>query len=618
MKFKIHLISILFILFSFQIIAQNFSGLQNKKLEHIDSLNPTIKSHRQIAQNYNNEKGLKKIQNSLGIIDSVVITYDAARLLIGKIYYTNFVGGSFTVGDISMPDSKSELEDIMKSAKGINNAVQFSQIDKKSPAEFRIEMPPDFPIDSSFESQYLGIFIGNNVQFNQEFFILNKKWKNNLAQKDIILKALLTPIGVAANIPATKPPQDKLPLPSKLKFEAGSIYKPPANIIIKKNLYRLRTGGGNSFAEFIRLNSSDNISGTWITMDPNPKTETPVKFIISDNQTIQVFGSCLPENCDWGTTQLIDKGENNFEALYPPDPKTGNLGLRSHLAIHIEGAQMNIIFSMRPKINPNSIYGTPVTLNFMKKIQPVPLLPKKEEEQVIQADNKKPEGPDNIKICLLDGINSEIEITPRDLCNLNLCVYQDKNPASGVWYILPADYHLKWETQNNPEKGFKFNVVYGSMKNTEGMQPVSNAPVRMEATLTAGISNLEKNFIKNLLKDKNKNVQSIVLLPLKQKPDFTFEKSLGQYDIPQNKIDLTASSNMEDDIKVSWQTDADTKEFIQSSILSGGGITAAVVVKPDADSITDQQFPALINFALKAVPVSFLSCASGIIFLISI
>jgi hypothetical protein len=214
---------------------------------------------------------------------------------------------------------------------------------------------------------------------------------------------------------------------------------------------------------------------------------------------------------------------------------------------------------------------------------------------------KEPAGPESVPFYLLEELKVDEEVDfqrPQDISNINIYIYADKNEKSGVYYILPADYHLKWETKAEPEKGFEFRILYGSQKTGDVAEATPDAPVRMSATLTAGISSRERNFVKSLLKSNFPDFKEIKFLPLRENPQFTFQNTLGnQYNIPQNKITVETNTDLTTDIHVAWQTDADTKEFIQTALTSREGISASVILKPKDEDILEQQIPAVINLA---------------------
>jgi len=76
--------------------AQNYSGLQFKKLTPLDDISAFIET--QLGSLFN-----KKIS---GKIDSVVVTWDSEKTLKARIYYKDFVEGYFTVSTLNNTKQK--------------------------------------------------------------------------------------------------------------------------------------------------------------------------------------------------------------------------------------------------------------------------------------------------------------------------------------------------------------------------------------------------------------------------------------------------------------------------------------------------------------------------------
>ena len=76
--------------------AQNFSGLQNKKLSRVDDVSSML------------ESGLGSLFGGKlsGHVDSVVVSHDAEKKLKGKVYYTGYEKGFFTVSCVSTAKQK--------------------------------------------------------------------------------------------------------------------------------------------------------------------------------------------------------------------------------------------------------------------------------------------------------------------------------------------------------------------------------------------------------------------------------------------------------------------------------------------------------------------------------
>ena len=557
--------------------AQNFSGLQNKKLNRIDDIGSAL------------ETGIGSLFGGTikGTIDSVVVTYDAEKTIKAKVYYTGFDNGFFAV--TTMNDARKKQGEI--------TAAKFSQATAHSPAECTLAMNAAVPKGTALESAYLRIDIGKseNKPGQVVVFGLNKKWKTELDPQNVVISVALRPVGIAANL---KNNEVKDVMPAKnIQFDPKVLYAEPVRV----KPGRLRTGGVNRFLiTDYRAGWPVDISGAWVNTDPATRGIT--RLVVTGNDTIQGYGKCSPQDCDWGKTAITGTGGNNFTAVFQWSFKRTTLNL-AYASNQLTVTQVDTYTNG----GENKTYVYTFKKNLQLVVLPTQIYTLRQVATMNTSSgdgrpvNRTPQGPDkNVQINLWDGltVDNQVEFRrPQDLSNINMNIFADKNINSGVYYMLPADYHLRWENKTEPEKGYDFRILYGAIK-SEGAEATADAPVRMSATLTAGISTREKNFVKALLKAARPDFVDVRFLPLRENPQFTFQNTLGaQYNIPQSKITIETSTDLNNDIRVAWQTDADTKEFIQTALTSREGIAASVILKPDNEDILDQQIPALINLA---------------------
>lgn len=556
--------------------AQNFSGLQNKRLNRIDDIGSVL------------ETGIGSLFGGKirGSIDSVIVTHDAERSLKARIYYTGFDNGFFAV---------SVMNDTKKKQGEVANG-KFTQSAAHSPAECLLTLNESVAKGTQLESPYLRIDIGKseNKPGSVIVFGLNKKWKSELDAQNVIINVVLRPVGIAGNL---KNNEVKDVVPAKtIQFDPKVLYYKPDT---KPRV--LRTGGGSYFLTDVDYTALwADISGTWINTDADTRGIT--KLVITGNNSIQGYGKCSPQDCDWGKATMTSLSGESFKAVFEWSFKKTTLNL-TYANNQLTAVQTD---------NYTSGGATKTyTYTFKKNLQTLAIAPRIYSLRQVATMNpggsegrpvsRTPQGPDkNVQINLWDGltVDNQVEFRrPQDLSNISMNIFADKNINSGIYYMLPADYHLRWETKPEPEKGYDFRILYGAMK-SEGTETSTDAPVRMSATLTAGVSTREKNFVKALLKAARPDFVDVRFLPLRENPQFTFQNTLGaQYNIPQSKITVETSTDLNNDIRVAWQTDADTKEFIQTALTSREGITASVILKPEDEDILDQQIPALINLA---------------------
>ena len=547
--------------------AQNFSGLQNKKLNRVDDVSTIIES----------QLGSLLGGRISGDMDSVIITWDSEKSLRGRVYFKEYLNGYFTVSVMSA--SKQKQNEIVP--------AKFKQADNPGFAEFTLDMADVVPKGTSFESPYLRFDISKkqNQSGKVVIFALNKSWRNELDPENVILEVPLQPVGEAVKL--TSEPKEATP-GKTIRFDPKLYYnKTP------KTRVSSRIGGGNYFREY-ELGPID-ISGTWLNTDAN--TSGITKLIVTNNNSIQGYGRCSPQDCDWGKTGMSAINADNYRAVFTWSFKTTTLTVKH------SGGQLQVTSFDRYKDGrtrtSNYTFRKDVAILYVKPaiytINEVKLLYPTSGGTV----NRNPQGPNkDMQIYLLEGLAADVDFaSPQEISNININVFADKNIQSGVYYIIPADYHLKWEPKTEAEKGYEFRILYGSQDGS-GAESTTEAPVRMSASLTAGISTRERNFVKELLKSAMPDFREVRYLPLRENPQFTFQNTLGaQYNIPPEKITVETSTDLNNDIKVAWQTDADTKEFIETALTSREGISASVILKPEDEGILDQLIPASINLA---------------------
>lgn len=562
------------LLFLAEVHAQNFSGLESKKLNRSEDLSSLLETG--IGSLFGNK--LK------GSIDSVVVKQDAERTLRVLVYYQGYEGGFFTVSTLDPARKKQDQFDVF----------QFAQTEKASPAECVINMRSGVADNVAFESGYLRIDVGKKKGSvgNVSAFTMNKKWQSTVNNKNIIVPIKLVAVGKAGSLTSEK----KDVTPGKtIQFDPKLIYINPTTI---KTMQPVRTSGGNSFMKPIVVPHFDDnkaVSGTWVNTDNN--TSGLTKLIITNENQIQVFKRCNPQDCDWGKVALNKTGPASYKAVY------GNsLQTQTVLVNEQTDGSLNVVHTESRKML--GVSSTTKTYTFKKNLNLVLVSPAVFSIKTIatmpatgSATDKTAKGPDkNRQFYLLDGLSADVDFRrPQDISNININVFADKNINSGVYYIMPADYHLLWTPKSEPEKGYDFRILYGSQS---GSEEDAEAPVRMSATLTAGISSREREFVKELLKSVRSDFKELRYLPLRDNPQFTFQSTLGaQYNIPEAKVTTEKITDLSGDIRVAWQTDANTKEEILAAITAREGIAASVILKPEDEEIIDQQIPAIINLA---------------------
>ncbi len=569
MKNRILLVAGIILFSTATAFTQNFSGLQYKKLNPVVDLGSALESL------------LGRLGGSIdGEIDSVVVLFESERELKLNLYYQGYQDGFF---NLSTMGGAREREPGISSFK-------FSQTSSGSPVECVLKLDPKLTTAAAFQSPYLRIDISKkeNRPGKVKVFDLRKKWKTDVAAENVIMNVALQPVGVAGTLNMTTP-GDVVPS-KRLIFDNNATFHKSLD---NRRIRTIKTTG-NSFQQYVTI-PYDDISGTWTNIDAN--TTGLSKLIVNNNSTVQVFKRCSPQDCDLGVFTLSNHGGENYSAKVLVNVTKTDLKLSlvnnelqvKHTQTMTFGVnktttytfKKNLMLFMQPKIYS---FDEAILVNWGKP----PLTPVSTVAQ----------GPGSARMLNLwnnIAVDPNVDFQrPQDISNININVVGDKNQYSGIYYILPADYHLKWEEKLSPEEGYDFLMTYG--KGTSEVD--AEAPVRMSATLTAGINNRERALVKAMLKAIDANFKDIQYLPLREPPQSTFPSTLNaQFGVPTERINVTSTTDLSNDIKVAWRTNPDTKEFIQTALTSREGISATIILKPKNEELLDHLVPATINLA---------------------
>jgi hypothetical protein len=203
-------------------------------------------------------------------------------------------------------------------------------------------------------------------------------------------------------------------------------------------------------------------------------------------------------------------------------------------------------------------------------------------------------GPDNNPIPLFEDltVTKDFEF-PFEITNISMDVFPDKNPASGMFYYLPAAYHLRWTV----DEGYAFRVLYGTAASD------NSGEVRMSATLSPDISKKEIDLITSLLtsyvrRNPGMTFDKLRLIPIKENPTVSFPADLNsQYEITPDKVSVNIASSLREPFQVSWVTDNNTKDEMQVSLLEKTGIQGIMSLQPQSENIPEIKIPVVITLA---------------------
>lgn len=203
-------------------------------------------------------------------------------------------------------------------------------------------------------------------------------------------------------------------------------------------------------------------------------------------------------------------------------------------------------------------------------------------------------GPDNSPLPLFEDlrVSKDFEF-PYEITNISMDVFPDKNPSSGIFYYLPAAYHLRW----TPDDGYAFRILYGTAS------AESEGQVRMTATLSPDISKKEIDLITKLItsyisRNPGMKFTKLRMVPTSEEPAVSFPAELNsQYEVTADKVSVNISSSLREPFQVSWITDNTTKDEMQVSLIERTGIQGVMTIRSQSEYLPDIKLPVVITLA---------------------
>jgi hypothetical protein len=200
--------------------------------------------------------------------------------------------------------------------------------------------------------------------------------------------------------------------------------------------------------------------------------------------------------------------------------------------------------------------------------------------------NKISQGPSNQSFSLWDNIFTDVDFLLNDLSAIKADIFPDKNPASETFYIVPVSYHLKW---SNINKFKDFQILYG--KNNE---------VQYHINLEPGINNKQlettKYLIKQLYKAQNINIlePKLQLLGANNLSGLNLKTNFqGVFQIDNNKINITAPTEIISPVSIAFSTDNKTSDIINLALQNGIGLNGSLTLNADSVRV---QIPTSVAF----------------------
>lgn len=208
-------------------------------------------------------------------------------------------------------------------------------------------------------------------------------------------------------------------------------------------------------------------------------------------------------------------------------------------------------------------------------------------------EDTQSKGPSAKTVSLWENLATDVNLnSPEEVSAISMVLYQDQNPASGVYYYLPNAYHLRWDSNEGPYLRMSYEGLANNQK--------GSGQVKIAASLSPSISNKEVETIKWLLyaHTAQSGLLDPVLSPMPLQETPLISLGLGSlYQIPANSISVIAGSTIFDPLEVTWNSDSKTKDDIEVHLIENLGIRGSIRFKPGGESLPVIQLPVRITLS---------------------
>lgn len=193
-------------------------------------------------------------------------------------------------------------------------------------------------------------------------------------------------------------------------------------------------------------------------------------------------------------------------------------------------------------------------------------------------------GPGPVRLDLLEGLRSDVPFEAGDLLSIQPALYQDANPQAGVYYYLPAAYHLRWQ----PDEGYGLRMLFGA-----STEPGRAGDVHVAARAASGVGLDEAALARELLEAsrRRRRIAPIQLrpFPLAEPPRAALADS--------DDVTVHAVSDALGEIDLAWTTDPVRRAALELALTEDVGVPGVVTFTPQGAALEPVSIPLTIRLA---------------------
>jgi hypothetical protein len=202
------------------------------------------------------------------------------------------------------------------------------------------------------------------------------------------------------------------------------------------------------------------------------------------------------------------------------------------------------------------------------------------------ATGAAPKGPSPTQVFGISDFSSSLPIAEGTMP----AIFQDLEPASGIFYYKPTRFALAWK----PAGQYALKVIYGAAKSD------GNAPVTLAATLVSNIDSADLAAIESLIRQSGMPFVALRPFPLATAPAYTLAASLASYGIKPENISIIGANEKGTEMEVRIVTDAVTQETLETILTDGLGLGGELIFEAAAAAGQERAkvaIPAMLRLA---------------------
>lgn len=503
-------------------------------------------------------------------LDKVTVGEDSERRLVVHVSGKRLAG-------------KEVRAEVLDGQKAVQREVPAARVTlpEADEGDLTLDLDAAAPEGTELRSAYLRLRVhkpGKSAAETERMFQLPKKWSRAISAENLVLKVVMQPEGAAARLRE----QPILVMPRLQTVRLATPVVAATAVAVTATLEQDSNRPGMDYTSFNLASADPRLCQQACEREARCQSFTYVKPGVQGSSA----------RCWLKTGVPAARRDSCCVSGVKAKPAEGAAATTVRgAAVATLAARPLTLATARPAAAPPA-----TTVIKPLAVSAKPMLEVSRFKFGLPAENlgKGARGPGALPIDLVSQIGFEAGQDPAEVMRIWPQVYQDRNPASGIFYFMPKAYHLLWD----PAEGYGLRMLYGAAAGSD-----QAGAVVMAARLDAGVDSGDIAFVGDLLRAWQKRNPGSVFtelrrLPIDKPPEISLAGGLQQvYSIPADKIAINAISDALGQIDIQWATDSVTKENLQIALVEDIGINGSLTFSPAGGALPPQRIPVEIKLA---------------------